>query len=468
MAKPPKTKREYTRHNIRLPGLCWEHPVKEKRGPGKEILTKDLSGGGIGFYSESILLLGTQFALELFLPGKGKSITCTIEVARIEATPQGKEYLIGTVFQDIKRTDLALVAKAIGKMDIHLLLDKALKEGASDIHFTIGHPPIIRKEGRIINLGTDCIEENQVEAMLFPLLSKAQIEFFNKNKELDFAFSPNPSSRFRVNIHSQKGFVEAALRSIPTRVISLKETGLPEDDVKKLCAKKSGLILIAGTTNSGKTTTMGAMIDHINTTMERVVITIEDPIEYVFKGERSILKQREIGSDTLSYAEALRRALRQDPDVICIGEILNAECLWAAMRATETGSLVITTVHASSATQALERIVNLFPPEQVAGACQQLSSCLAAIIYQLLLPSREGDRVAASELILNTPAVQNLIRERKFNLVRNVLQTGRGQGMYDFSVSVKELLEKNLIEPTTASEMLQEDVVVPDKKATHS
>lgn len=468
MAKPPKTKREHTRHNIRLPGLCWEHPIEEKRGPGKEILTKDLSGGGIGFYSESILLLGTQFVLELFLPGKGKPITCTIEVARIEATPQGKEYLIGTVFRDIKRTDLALVAKAIGKMDIHLLLDKALKEGASDIHFTIGHPPIIRKEGRIINLGTDCIEENQVEAMLFPLLSKAQIEFFNKNKELDFAFSPNLSSRFRVNIHSQKGFVEAALRSIPTRVISLKKTGLPEDDVKKLCAKKSGLILIAGTTNSGKTTTMGTMIDHINTTMERVVITIEDPIEYVFKGERSILKQREIGSDTLSYAEALRRALRQDPDVICIGEILNAECLWAAMRATETGCLVITTVHASSATQALERIVNLFPPEQVAGACQQISSCLAAIIYQLLLPSREGDRVAASELILNTPAVQNLIRERKFNLIRNVIQTGRGQGMYDFSVSVKALLEKNLIEPTTASEMLQEDVVVPDKKTTHS
>jgi len=454
MSNEPKTKRKHARHNIRIPGLCWEHPIKEKRGPGKEILTRDLSGGGLGFYSESILPLGTQFDLELFLPGKGKSITCTIEVVRIEAIPESKEYIIGTLFRDIKPADLALVARAIGKMDIHLLLDKALKKGASDIHLSVGHPAFIRKEGQIISLGTDCIEENQVEAMLFPILSKVQIEFFRKNKELDFAFSPNLSSRFRVNIHSQKGFVEAALRSIPTQVISLQKTGLPVDDVEKLCAKKSGLIVIAGTTNSGKTTTMGAIIDHINTTTKRVIITIEDPIEYVLKSKKSIIKQREIGNDTLSYAEALRRALRQDPDVICIGEILDSECMWAAMRAAETGNLVITTLHASSATQALERIVNLFSPEEMASACQQLSSGLAAIIFQHLLPRSESDRIAASELLLNTPAVQNLIRERKFNLVRNVLQTGRGQGMYDFSFSVKELLKKNLIDPTTASEML--------------
>ena len=452
-----KSKRKYRRRKIRIKGLCWEYAHGRKLGSGFKIITKDLSGGGIGFYSKNELPIAAVVALELCIPGRDEPVQCVVQVIRVEDILDTHTYVIGTCFREIRVEDRSLVAKALGKMDLYLLLENANKKGATDLHLTVGSPPMIRCKGRICHLGSDRIDKGQVEAMLFPLLTQTQIDFFEKNKELDFAFSPNPYSRFRVNIHSQKGFVEAAMRSLPTKVKPLEDIGLPVESVKKLCAKKSGLILVAGVTGAGKTTTMGAMIDYMNRVMERVVITIEDPIEYVLASDKCIIKQRELGSDTLSYAAALRRALRQDPDVICVGEILDHACLAAAMRAAETGHLVISTVHSPNATQALECIVNLSPPEEVQNITQQLSSCLLAIIYQNLLPTGKGDRIIASELLLNTPAVKNLIRERKYKLIRNVLQTGRGQGMYGLDVNVKELLSKSLIDPSTAAEILHEE-----------
>lgn len=461
-----ETLRKNPRRKIRIPVLCWEcATLGGKQGRGKEIITKDLCVDGIGFYSEIIYAIGTRLALEVYLPGRKEPIDCIIRVARVEALPDRDDYVIGSNFCEIKKEHVNEISEAIGQMNIYMLLEHAVKNNASDVHLSIGLPPMVRTHGRIVPLDAEPIAEGQVEAMLFPLLSPAQIHFFEKYRELDFAFSPNLQSRFRVNMHAQKGFVEAALRSIPNKSKRLEDVGLPSDTIKALCTKKSGLLLIAGTTGAGKTTTLAAIIDYINTNKENVVITIEDPIEFVFKSERSVIKQRELGSDTLSYAEALRRSLRQDPDIVCVGEILDGECLTAAMRAAETGHLVISTIHAPSTIQAVERVVNFFPPETSGGICQQLSSVLLAIIYQRLVPCLRGGRVMASELMINTTAMKNLIRERKYNLMANVLQTSRKQGMYLLSACVKELIAKRLINEDVARELLDDQVSLDKARA---
>lgn len=216
-------------------------------------------------------------------------------------------------------------------------------------------------------------------------------------------------------------------------------------------------MLIAGITGAGKTTTMMAMVDYINRTQERVVITIEDPIEYMLKSELSIIKQRELGSDTRSYAEALKRVLRQDPDVICVGELLDGECLMAAMRAAETDHLVISTVHAPDTVASIERIVNFFSPEHATHAQQQLSSCLVGIIFQVLIDAGQRDgRVVATELLLNNSAMKNLIREGQYKLMGNVVQTGRAQGMHTLNDSIKDLCEKGIIDAGTAASYTKE------------
>ena len=453
----PKSKRRNPRRKIRVPILCWESEDRKKTGRGKEIISRDISVDGIGFYAEKIYAIGTLLHFEIYLPGKEKPVSCEIEVIRVESLFNREDYLVGAIFRKIAADDISAVAKAIGNMNIYLLLESALQGGASDLHLTVGRPPMVRLDGRILPMAADVIENGQVEAMLYPLLTQAQIETFQQKRELDFAFSPTLNSRFRVNLHWQKGFVEAALRNIPTKVSTFEELGLPMPQIGRFCQEKSGLFLIAGTTGSGKTTTMSSMVQYLNTQREMVIVTIEDPIEYTFKSQKSIIKQRELGSDTVSYAEGLKHVLRQDPDVICVGELLDGECLLAAMRAAETGHLVISTIHAPSTTQAIERVVNFFPPEHKMNICQQLSSSLNGIIYQALLPGLKGGRVLATELLINNNAMSNLIREAKYNHIGNVLQTGRSLGMYPLKHNLNQLLEKGLVSQEATEELLQKE-----------
>jgi len=453
----PKTSRRNPRRRVRVPVLCWESHDINKIGQGKEIKTKDLSIDGLGFYSDKIYPSGTELSIDIYLPGYEKPILSKIRVVRVDAVINNEEYVIGAVFMDIQIEDKAKIESAINRMNIYFLLENVLKGGASDLHLTVGRPPMVRKEGRILTMAAERIDEGQVEAMLYPLITTDQIESFEKNKEFDFAFSPDLTSRFRVNLHWQKGFVEAALRSIPLGVKTFEELGLPVEQMEKFCKERSGLILIAGTTGSGKTTTMSAMVNYINSALEQVVITIEDPIENIFKSQNSIIKQRELGSDTKSYTEALRRVLRQDPDVICVGELLDGECLQAAMRAAETGHLVISTIHAPSTTQAIERVINFFPPEHAGAISQQLSSCLVGILYQVLIPGRMGGLMMGSELLINNNAMKNLIREAKYSLMGNVLQTGRSQGMYTLKNNLTELYSKGLIDDRTLSSYFKQE-----------
>jgi len=442
-----QNKRFWERRNVRVPMICWEISGDNKPvGRGIEVINKDLSANGISFESRSIYPIDTVILTEIHLPGSKKPIRTKLKVARIE-TVMGKEaYLIGAAFHEISPEDRNFIASSLEKLNLYSILDQALKLGASDLHLTVGRSPIVRKDGRIQTLKMDTLEEGQIKAMIYPLLSNTQIANFEKNKELDFAFSPSLSSRFRTNMHLQKGFLEATLRSIPPTTKSFKDLALPVEAMERFCKEKSGLILVAGPTGSGKTTTMASMIDFINKTQERVVITIEDPVEYVHVSQKGVIKQRELGSDTLSYAEALKRSLHQDPDVVVVGELLDSECVLSSIRAAETGHLVISTVHAPDTTQAIERLVNLFPPEHAASICQQIASCLIGILFQRLLPGRMGGRVLATELLIVSTAVRNMIREGKFIQMPLSIQTGREYGMYTLESRLKELYEMGLLD----------------------
>ena len=446
-------KRGHARRNIRVPIMCWEFKDDKPVGQGMEIISRDLSAGGVAFESQTIYPLGTVFLTEIYLPGRKEPLVCRLKVARIETVLGKEKYLIGTSFSNIKDEDKGFVAACLEKLNLYTILDRALKVEASDLHLTVGRPPFLRVQGKIhYIMKTEPVQEGEIKAMVYPLLNNAQIETFERNKELDFAFSPTVNSRFRVNLHMQKGFLEAALRTIPTSTKTFEELGLPLVAMERFCKEKSGLILIAGTTGSGKTTTMASMVDFLNRSLERVIITIEDPIEYIHTSQKCIIKQRELGSDTYSYAEALKRTLRQDPDTIVVGELLDSECVTAAIKAAETGHLVVSTIHAPDTTQAVERIANFFPPEHGQNICQQLSSCLLGILFQALIPGKDGKRVLATELLMTSPAVKNMIREGKFNQMRLSIQTGRDYGMYTLESRLQELYDKAVIDYNTLQE----------------
>ncbi len=438
-------KRNSGRRKVRIPVMCWETEDEKATGRGLEIHSQNLSASGIAFTASHIYPLGTILLVEIHLPGRKLPLKAKIKVVRIESNIRRDEYLIGASFFEISDEEKSLIISSLEKMNLYTLLEQVTKANASDLHLTVGRPPMVRLDGRILPMAADMIQDGHVAAMIYPLLTLPQIDFLEKHRELDFAFSPDIRSRFRVNLHFQKGFLEAALRSIPTQTKSFTDLGLPFESMERLCREKSGLFLIAGTTGAGKTTTMAAMVDYINKTQERVVITVEDPIEYTLKSERGIVKQRELGSDTSSYAEALKRTLRQDPDVIGVGEILDGSCLIAAMRAAETGHLVISTVHAPDTIQGIERLVNMFPPEQAASICQQVASSLVGILYQVLIPGEDGNRILATELLVANNAIRNLVREGRYNQVRTILQTGRALGMYTLKTCLTELYDKKLI-----------------------
>ena len=450
-------KRKTQRRKIQIPVLSWEESDVDRKHKGREIVSKDISGDGIAFYSKKIYPIHTVLQIDIFLPNQKDPVSCKLRVASIEILLRGEEYLIGAAFFDLKPEDRLRIASAAEKMDLYVLLDSTVTGGATDLHLTVGRPPLVRRGKKILTMAASVIEPGQVEAMLYPLMTRQQVGQFEESKEMDFAFSPDVSTRFRVNMHSQKGYVEAVLRNIPSRVRSIEELGIPVDVLEKFCREESGLILIAGTRGAGKTTTMMSMVDHINKNQDRVIVTLEDPIEYILKSQRSIVKQRELGADTFSYGEGLKRAMRQDLDVICVGEIHDGECLINAISAAETSHLVISTVHAPDAVSAIERMVNFCPPEHAVNLRQRLASCLRGILYQERLKSGQTQgHVVATELLLNNTAMKNLIRDGRYSMMGNVLQTGRAQGMYTFKDNLRELFEKGLIDQETMEGVTEE------------
>lgn len=326
-------------------------------------------------------------------------------------------------------------------LDLKDFLSVAIQHGASDLHLTENSPPILRIDGRLVLVEYRPLNKEELKKAIYAILSDIQIEKFEQEKELDFSLALDDLDRFRVNIHVQRGCIEGAFRRIPLYVPSMDALGLP-DAIIKFARKSNGLVLITGPTGSGKTTTLASMIGVINEERACMIMCIEDPIEYIHTNKRAVIKQREVYSDTLSFAEALKRCLRQDPDVIVVGEMRDLETISTALTAAETGHLVLATLHTPDAAQTIERIIDVFPAHQQQQVRIQLSACLTGVVSQTLIPKKNGGRVLASEILVATPAIRNLIREKAVEQIPTAMQTGIQYGMHTMDMSLKKIYEK--------------------------
>ena len=330
-------------------------------------------------------------------------------------------------------------------MEIRDLLLLTIEKKASDLHLTEKEPPILRLDGKLNRTNYPALTREDLKKMIYSILTNSQKEMLEKDLELDLSVALPGIDRFRVNVHMQRGAVEAAFRRVPLRIPRIEELGLPPI-VVDLARKPNGLVLITGPTGMGKTTTLAAILDLINNEKECLIICIEDPIEFVHINKKSIVKQREVYTDTHSFAEALRHALRQDPNVIVVGEMRDLETISTALTAAETGHLVLATLHTPDAPQTVERIIDVFPPYQQQQVKLQLANCLQGVVSQLLLPMASGTgRVLATEIMLGTSGIRNLIREQEIEQIPTLMQTGSQYGMKTMDKSLKELYQKGLI-----------------------
>ncbi len=336
---------------------------------------------------------------------------------------------------------------------IHIdrLLDTVVKQKASDLHLTVGKPPTLRMRGRLVELKTKVLEPADTMALMKSITPERSQNELQEEGGSDFGFAYGDAARFRVSVFKVKGNVAVVLRQIPNQLLTFEQIGLPTI-VQELCRRPRGLFLVTGPTGSGKTTTLATMIDHINSGTDRHIITIEDPIEYYHGHKKSIVNQREVGNDVPSFAEALRRALRQDPDVMLVGEMRDLETIEAAIRAAETGHLVFGTLHTTGAAGTINRVIDAFPVNQQAQITVQLSTSLMAVLSQQLMPriDRKG-MVAAYEFMVVTPAIANLIREKKTFRIDSAIQTGRKYGMQLLDDHLWDLYRKGVI---SAEEMV--------------
>jgi twitching motility protein PilT len=335
--------------------------------------------------------------------------------------------------------------KSDSQLRIEPLLDEVVKRKASDLHLQVNLPPMLRVDGKLTSVpGADILNEEAVETLIFAILDEDQKQILLKDKEFDFSFAYGDLGRFRVNAFHERGNLAAALRLIPNEILTIEQLGLPQI-VNKFAEYPRGLVLVTGPTGSGKSTTLAALVDKINTERSEHIITIEDPIEFTHKSKKSVIVQREVHYDTYSFSAALRSSLREDPDVVLIGEMRDLETIAAAITIAETGHLVFATLHTNSAAQSIDRMIDVFPPHQQPQIRSQLANILMAICSQRLIPSIGGGRVAAAEILVATPAVRNIIREGKSHQLEAVIQTGAEFGMQSMDKTLVGLIQKGTI-----------------------
>lgn len=328
---------------------------------------------------------------------------------------------------------------------IEILLEEVVKKKASDLHLQVGMPPMLRVDGHLTPVpGTQALSEEVVESLVFAMLDEDQKQVLLKDKEFDFSFAFGDLGRFRVNAFHERGNLASALRLIPNEILTVEQLGLP-NVMNKFAQYPRGLVLVTGPTGSGKSTSLAALVDKINTERADHIITIEDPIEFAHKSKKSLVVQREVHYDTYSFSAALRSALREDPDVVLIGEMRDLETIASAITIAETGHLVFATLHTNSASQSIDRMIDVFPPHQQPQIRAQLSNILMAICSQRLIPSIGGGRVAAAEILIATPAVRNIIREGKTHQLEAVIQTGSEFGMQSMDKTLVGLIHAGTI-----------------------
>jgi len=336
-------------------------------------------------------------------------------------------------------------------MDITELLSFTVQQGASDLHITAGMPPVIRVDGEVRRIKLPSLEHKQVHTLIYDIMNDKQRKDFEEKFETDFSFEVPKLARFRVNAFNQNRGAAAVFRTIPSKVLTMDDLGLGKV-FQELSSKPRGLVLVTGPTGSGKSTTLAAMVDYINDTRNDHILTIEDPIEFVHESKKCLINQREVHRDTLGFDEALRSALREDPDVILVGEMRDLETIRLALTAAETGHLVFGTLHTTSAAKTIDRIIDVFPAAEKSMVRSMLSESLQGVISQTLMKKPKGGRVAAFEIMVGTPAIRNLIREDKVAQMYSAIQTGAGFGMNTLDQSLTDLLQKGLISRDAARE----------------
>jgi twitching motility protein PilT len=329
-------------------------------------------------------------------------------------------------------------------VDIAQLLAFAVKNDASDLHLSAGVPPMIRVDGDIKRVNMPALEHKEVHSMVYDIMNDKQRKDFEEFFETDFSFEIPGLARFRVNAYNQNRGAGAVFRTIPSKILTLDDLSAPKI-FKDISLTNRGIVLVTGPTGSGKSTTLAAMIDYINDTKPDHVLTVEDPIEFVHESKKSLINQREVHRDTLGFNEALRSALREDPDIILVGEMRDLETIRLALTAAETGHLVFGTLHTSSAAKTIDRIVDVFPAAEKDMVRSMLSESLRAVISQTLLKKNGGGRVAAHEIMIGTPAIRNLIRENKIAQMYSAIQTGQSAGMQTLDQCLAELVRKGVI-----------------------
>lgn len=325
------------------------------------------------------------------------------------------------------------------------IFEKALQRGSSDIHFSVGRYPTLRIDGALVPMkGEKILNKDDTQELAFLILGEEQKKRFLENKEIDCSYEYKEKARFRVNVFFQRGVISVALRLIPSRIRTIKELNLPAS-LHRFAKIEQGFVLCTGPAGHGKSTTLAAILDEINHQREDHIITIEDPIEYIFPPDKSIIDQREVGRDTRGFHQALRSVLRQDPDVIMVGEMRDYESIAISLTAAETGHLVFSTLHTNSAAQTVDRIIDTFPPDHQIQIRAQLASTLKGVISQRLIKKRQGGRVPACEIMLGNPAIANIIRERRTHELDMVISTSSEEGMISLNDSLKNLVMQNEI-----------------------
>lgn len=336
-------------------------------------------------------------------------------------------------------------------MNITQLLQFAYQQDASDLHISSGEPPMVRVHGDMKKIKMPALTQEETHSMIYDIMSDAQRKLFEEHSDLDFSMQLGDIARFRVNVFRQNRGLGAVFRKIPTKIHSMKELNLP-DILADVARREKGLVLVTGPTGSGKSTTLAAMIDMINDELEGHILTVEDPIEFVHKSKKCLVNQREVGPHTKSFANSLKAALREDPDIILVGEMRDLETIQLALTAAETGHLVFGTLHTSSAPKTVDRVIDVFPPNQQAQIRAMFSESIQAIVTQTLCRKVGGGRVAGLEILIGTNAVRNLIREGKIHQIPSTMQTSQGVGMQTMEMHLRELVEQNLISRETAIE----------------